>query len=114
MTLSTNVNNFLHIKPILDLAIENKGGVYALPTKTAAIRFRMESYQYRKLLLKDGPTPYDKLVIKLNGTSVILELRSIQGKFTTQDGTIIEPTMASVIDPSLAFAVEFAKTLDGD
>ena len=87
MSMSKNPNNYRHIKPILDAAVINNGGRCKFPSKREAIRFRLEAYQYRKILAEGGPTQYDDLVLTLSDNHVIFKIRKVSGVFYAEDGT---------------------------
>ena len=116
MALSQNPNTYRHVKPILDAVLEHGQGRYTLPSEREAIRWRMEAYQYRKLLAKSGPTLYDNIVIQLEGMEAILTFRKVSGTFVTEDGTKInlDREIPAGADPLLDFANSLFLQLDGN
>lgn len=119
MALSQNLNSYKHIKPIMDEAAARPDGVvYTLPDAKSAIRWRLEAYQFRRLLAaQQGPTPYDSLVLRIDTNKVRIVPRESFGVLTTHDGTRIEPAVIQgelVVDPLEEFAEGFAAGLMGD
>jgi hypothetical protein len=90
MSLSKNPNAYIHVKPILDLAVDRGGGTYTLITNTEAIKWRAHANAYRKIISQGGPTNYDGLELLIDENKVVILVRAIKGQFTTQDGTIID------------------------
>lgn len=114
MGLSQNINNYRHVFPILDAALANNGGTYKLLSKSQALRWRMEAYQYRKLLSAHGPTKYDDLVLSVNGASIKITIREIAGIFVNPVGEEIKLNrqLMEPVDDLEAFALQLATTLE--
>jgi len=111
MSLSTNINAYIHVKPILDAAVAHGGGRYRLESNKAAIRWRLHAYQYRKLVAQSGPTNYDKLILRVEGSVVIFGVDAIEGIFTRPDGSM-EPLVKRQPEPDDAL-LDFAKNFAG-
>lgn len=114
MSLSKNINAYIHTKPVLDKAVQYGGGVYTLISEKEAMRWRMQAYAFRTLLAKDGPTKYDHLVIRINFNQVVISVQAIKGKFETPDGMQIDidRAMPEPHDPLLEMANKFALDLE--
>lgn len=113
MGLPRNPNQYLDIRPVLDAAVANGGGTYALATAAEAVRWRQRAYGYRKLLWEEAGgigTPYDKLVIKLPTGSRICTLTfNSTGVFSAPNGQVKVLDLAP--DGLEEMARDFAKKL---
>lgn len=123
MPLNDNLRTYLHIKAILDAAIEAGGGRYQLVDAKQAIRWRLDAYQFRKLYVRMKQkemrtdrvqTIYDNMLLRIDGSTVIIDKKEFQGFLTTHDGTVITPADPyAKIDKQLdADAAELAKSLN--
>ena len=89
MSLSNSVGMYADVKLVLDAAVAKGGGEYKLVSKSAATKWRQRAYQLRKLMSKDGETPYDRLVLTLHSddpTIVCILTRRPEGEFIGVDG----------------------------
>lgn len=91
MSLSKNPAAYTHVQQVLDAALPHTLTKYDLGTKPKAARFRAEAYQYRRLLSDRGDNRYAGLILRLEGTAVIIEGRHAAGPLITHDGTVIQP-----------------------
>lgn len=111
MAMSKKLSNYRHVGPVLDAAVANHGGLYKLDSKKRAFRWRAEAYMYRKLLNNGAPTIYDDLVLVLDGATVKITVRTVEGIFTTPMGekVTLDRGLSPVIDPLEAFAMELGE-----
>lgn len=133
MPLNDNLRTYLHIKAILDAAIEAGGGRYKLVDAKQAIRWRLDAYQFRKLFVRMKQkelktdrveTIYDNMYLRIDGNTVIIDKKEYTGFLTTHDGTVITPAdpyvaqdealdqEADELAKSLNFTIDLAKELD--
>lgn len=101
MPTSKNLRNYDHIRVILDHALTRGGAKYTRQNHADAIRWRLEAYSFRRLLVKsvtkDGvtpPTPYDGMYLQVEGATVIINFRTrdelYKGTLTDLDGNPID------------------------
>lgn len=116
MSLSKNLNNYRHIIPVLDEAMKRGGGVYKLLNKTAALRWRMEAYQMRKLLAINGATKYDDLVLSIEGANIKMTIRKVEGLFYTPEGKEVklQKELTPAMDDLEAFAMGLGLSVEDD
>lgn len=114
MSMSKNPNAYIHVKPVLDAALENGGGVYTLLNKTAAITWRAQAHAYRRIIGETGPTIYDGLLLSIDNNRIIIKIVKIVGKFHDPDGKliIISEKPPEPKDELLDIAKELALELD--
>lgn len=133
MPLNDNLRTYLHIKAILDAAIEAGGGRYQLVDAKQAIRWRLDAYQFRKLFVRMKQkelktdrveTIYDNMLLRIDGNTVIIDKKEFSGFLTTHDGTVITPPdpyavqdaaldeEADELAKSLNFTIDLTKELD--
>lgn len=101
----TWVGPYADVKTVLDAALRNKGGVYTLPTRGAAVKWRQRAYKYRNLLRKKeeeviahipgahASTPYDHIILQLGPKptcDVVIAFHAPSGTFRAPDGTEVE------------------------
>jgi len=88
MPLPTNVEAYSDVKSILDTALKIGGGRYELDNSGAAHNWRQRAYTFRKLLRLSAvhTNPYDEVVMTIDDSTVVIQLRSVQGTFTRLDG----------------------------
>lgn len=102
MSLSRNIGQYNDIKEVFDLALANGGGKYHLASPKHTIRWRQRAYMFRKLLREElvekraalgfsTATPYDEILITLDGASVILTISKMTGTFEPLAGGIPLP-----------------------
>lgn len=116
MPLSKNIKNYQHIGQVLDAALKAGGGRYILPTEKAARRWRQEAYYYRKLFEEEQRvrlgfasgiavrTPYDRILLTIEGTMVVIRERELEGQLRGEDGKVIpleEPRKLAEDEPIL-------------
>ena len=93
MTMTKNLSYLAHIAPILDEAVERGEVHYKFPTSGKAFRWRLEAYQFRKLVNAQGVTKYNNLILRWEkgDTDVVITVRRITGTLYTPEGEIIQP-----------------------
>ncbi len=92
MSLSSNVGMYADVKLVLDAAVAKNGGEYKLASAAAATKWRQRAYQLRKLMAKEGETPYDRLILTLNPDDpavVCILVRRPEGEFVGVDGEAV-------------------------
>jgi len=119
MGMSSNINNYRHVAPIMDLAVQNRGGLYKMASKGKATRWRMEAYQFKKLIsaqIGDGPSKYDDLIMSIEGPNIRFNMRELDGIFVSKLGEEIRPTrqLAEPMDELEKFALALAATTEED
>lgn len=134
MPLPTNPRAYTDVAAVLDAALAVGGARYTPPANTrgAAINWAQRAYTFRKLLQRNaappghefGPTEYDSLKFRVDGSSVIIERSLPTGGLTDLEGNPIEAKEADIeihspkeIDPDLLEAAKAARRSlldDGD
>lgn len=104
MSLSNDVLAYSDVKSVLDTAIERGGGKYTLKSESKAYHWRARAYKYRKLL-EDSllyNNPYSEIVLTLEERTVVIQIRSVEGKFTTLDGkkAKVKSTELAQVEPA--------------
>ena len=92
MSLSSNVGMYADVKLVLDAAVAKDGGEYKLVSKSAATKWRQRAYQLRKLMSKEGGTPYDRLILTIHPddpTIICILVRRPEGEFVGVDGEAV-------------------------
>ena len=103
MPMPAHPSYYAHVSRVLDAALANGGSArYRLPTASAATRWRLEAYAFRKLLLRREErlappgilprTPYDDLRIRISKDEpevCIITPNDPQGTLTSADGTVL-------------------------
>lgn len=115
MPLSPNIKNYLHIAQVLDAAIGAGGGRYVCESEGQARRWRQMAYYYRRLYEEDKrarlgfpkgtvvETPYDKMLLQIEGRNVIITEHEVKGRLETVEGKAIElAPMRRFADPASA------------
>jgi hypothetical protein len=115
MSLSKNPNSYLHIKPVLDIAVENGGGIYTLESHTAALKWRAQAHAYRSIIGKTGPTNYDLLILSVDDNKIIIKVAKVSGEFRNPLGDVVELSKKppDPEDKLLDIARELAASIDG-
>lgn len=102
MALSNNIGQYEDVGIVLAKALEHGGGRYRLESERAAIRWRHRAYKYRSLLLKQKreelggfpgiqpTTPYDSLILRVEGNTVEISVNRPVGSFEAPDGTTVD------------------------
>ena len=102
MALSNNIGQYEDVAIVLAKALEHGGGRYRLESERAAIRWRHRAYKYRSLLLAQKreelrgfpgiqpTTPYDSLILRVEGNTVEISVNRPVGSFEAPDGTIVD------------------------
>ena len=105
MPLSLNINNYGDIQRVLATALQRGAGRLALESEGAAHYWRQRAYKYRKLLIDQQwqalgcpighvpSTPYDNMILTVNGTNVLIEFR-------VSVGTLFDPDTGERLDLS--------------
>lgn len=108
MPLPNNINAYADVKAVLDPALAAGGGVYALSSDKEAIRFRARAYKFRSLAQKlaaagnkiknyQPPTPYDTMLLTLDGPAVVIDVvKEPGGELTLKSGEKLRPKVQSV------------------
>jgi hypothetical protein len=111
MSLSKNPAAYEHVQKVLDAVVGLPSARYRCPSKSAAMRFRAEAYMYRKIC---GSPKYDGLTFKLEGETVVISVRQVEGVIETGDGQPIEPAASKLETDFEAEAFGLAKKLGLD
>lgn len=102
MPLSNNLGQYEDVAIVLAKALEHNGGQYRLESEKAAYRWRHRAYKFRSLLLKEKreelgifpgirpSTPYDSLILQVEGNVVRISVNRPVGSFEAPDGTLID------------------------
>ena len=110
MPLSQNIHSFEHVRSVLDAALVHETAAYTLSTDKAAVRWRMEAYHFRVLAQRLGIHKYDSMILKLDGSTVTISRRVVEGVLKV-DGGEVAPKEVSIDDATESFAFELAKKL---
>lgn len=126
MTITNNPGAYADVSEVLDAAQAAGGAVYSLETEKAAFVWRARAYKLRKLLLDlkarelEGipgiapSTPYDRMVLTLDGCDVVIKFSRSFGKLKSLDGVPLDPTPKAREDRLMEEALAFASTLTGE
>lgn len=128
MPMSRNPNVFRDVKAVFDAALQRGRVRYPRPTRGQAVHWRQRAYHYRTLLYQikmesyshipgyTTSTPYDKLIIKLDGNDVVVEVSDgLDAQILDDDGNPIEPPVESeMTEDELEMARQVASDLDLD
>lgn len=134
MSQTQNIHMYIDVAQVLDSALAAGGAVYELEDRKAAVRWRFRAYYYRTLLMKEQAkllpegatprTPYDHMVVNLEGNSCRIEvikpvgkLKSLAGDpldFVAPPAPAVEPPVADTNDPLLAAAKRMVGNLPLD
>jgi hypothetical protein len=112
MGLSKNINAFTHVQPVLNAALKHNAITYTLPDIKAAFRWRLEAYHYRKLLAASGPTPYDRLVMRVVKNQVLIRTQHLTGVITVNDEVQPIAIDTEIHDPLLEYVEHLALEID--
>lgn len=124
MGMSTHIHNYKDVKEVLDAAVAQGGARYKLETDKQAIRWRLRAYQYRKLLQKQmsegvlipgytPETPYDGMLLTLDGPTVVIQFGLVRGTLTDLDGNPIVPPKEATTDEDDPLLLEALRLVDG-
>jgi len=86
MPLPNAIEAYEDIRVILDAVVKQGGGSYVLPSEQKAIEWRQRAYKFRRLAHKAGDNRYSSLMLRLKGSTVLFEHRTIEGQLLDPDG----------------------------
>lgn len=114
MSLPKNISAYEHVRAVLDTALAHDRSVYTLPTPAAATRWRQEAYYFRRLSQAASIYKYDPFILKLDGSSVIIEKKIVAGVLTVE-GEAVQTKPADDLPAEIEdFAFNLAKSLGLD
>ena len=116
MTTTPTLSTYADVRAVLDAALANGGGRYKLATKAEATRWRFRAYRFRKLLREetDTYTPYDNMLLRVDGPVVFIQTQQITGVLTDLEGKPVEVKEKHPLeyDDLLSEALDFSEKLD--
>ena len=97
MPTSRNINTYSDVREVLDTALDHGGLVFRLKSPGKAKNWRQRAYTFRSLLQRIAEerlplpgyqpgTPYDELVLEVEGCCVNIALRKPEGEMLLPDG----------------------------
>lgn len=118
MPLSPNIENYSHIRTVLDAAVALGGGTVECDTPQAAVMWRLQAHTFKKLYReKNSFSNYERLVLVLEKgscTITIKERSPMDVVFRAPSGEVVDPTAEALeVDPLLEEALKLAKEIDG-